>query len=120
MMDGSEKTIPSPLSTKTGCKPSTQRAEESSIGMVSGIQIANVYMRKPKSTSSIFMIKYPTSNMFGKSPILSRRATEMIANFVLPVSACKANKSFKAEIVVVDQLGNEHHVKNITFNPFPN
>jgi RND superfamily putative drug exporter len=35
MMDGSEKTIPSPLSTKTGCKPSTQRAEESRFGMVS-------------------------------------------------------------------------------------
>lgn len=85
------------------------------------ILITATYMKKPLSESTTPMVQEPPpqSHYWGMYPILPGHTTEMQANYILDHTVCKKGQVLQADIVVLDQFGNEHVIKGIKFKPFP-
>ncbi len=77
--------------------------------------VTNGFIKKPKTETTLTLIKHPNKNVFGGFPILPRRTTQLMLDFWIQPPIYKENKSFKADIIIVDQFGNKHKVKNIEF-----
>lgn len=82
------------------------------------VLVASSYMKKPKSVDSVApLIKEapPNAHYWGPYPILAGHMSEVRANYVLDQNACRKGHDLIAHVVFIDQLGNEHHVKNVIF-----
>lgn len=80
------------------------------------ILITSTYMKKPKSEASIPMVQASNSDYYGRYPILPGATTEGRFSYFLDEVVGKRGQEFIGDIVVVDQLGNNHIVKNIKFS----
>ena len=77
--------------------------------------ITNGFIRKPKTETVVPLIKHPNSNVFGGYPILPKKTTQLMLDFWIQPPLCKEGESFKADVIAVDQFGNEHKIKNVEF-----
>ena len=82
-----------------------------------GILVASTYMKKPKSEVTLPLIcePAPRKRYWGNYPIPSRELSELHASYVLDKKNCKKGNNLITSIVFVDQLGNEHLIKNVLF-----
>lgn len=79
------------------------------------VVVTNGFIRKPKTETVMPLIKHPNSNVFGRYPILPRKTTQLMLDFWIQPPLHKEGESFKADVVILDQFGNEHEIKNVEF-----
>lgn len=79
------------------------------------VLVTATYMKKPRSESSVPMVRAPKSQYYGRYPILPGATTEGTFSYFLNEVVCKKGQELIGDISVIDQLGNEHVVKNIKF-----
>lgn len=73
------------------------------------------FIKKPKAETRPH-VQHPTGNIFGsRYPILPGQTTELSLSFFVKPPARKEGESFKTDILVLDQYGNEHRIKNVEF-----
>lgn len=73
------------------------------------------FIEKPKTEVALPAVQHPHTKFYGLYPILPRQTTRLLLDFWVQPPICKQNESFKADVVVLDQLGNKHRVKNTEF-----
>lgn len=79
------------------------------------ILITATYMKKPRSEATTPMVQASNSQYYGRYPILPGATTEGRFSYFLDKIANKKGQELVGDIVVIDQLGNEHIVKNVKF-----
>jgi hypothetical protein len=60
-------------------------------------------------------IRDPKDNIFGRYPILPGATTEVCTDFIVKPPILEEGQDFKTTVILIDQLGNEHKVKNVVF-----
>lgn len=80
------------------------------------ILITATYMKKPRSEMSNPMVRASNSQYYGRYPILPRATTEGRFSYFLDEGVAKKGQDLIGNIAVIDQLGNEHIVKNVKFS----
>ncbi len=78
------------------------------------ILVTQARMKKPKCYGHV-LTRHPDQNMYGSYMIPARKISEVSLDFWVMPPIKKKGESFKADIGVVDQFGNEHWVKGIEF-----
>src|SRR5713226_9342507 len=72
-----------------------------------------------KRTEGHVLVKHPHENVFGGYPILPGTTTDVSTGFWIQPPICKEGRDFRTTVILVDQFGNEHSVKNAVFKAPP-
>jgi len=78
------------------------------------VLLLSVRLRKPAVNGSV-CVQHPHSNYFGNYPILPGATTEAIADFWITPPLCKPGEDYKADLIFIDQFGNDHKVNGVCF-----
>lgn len=78
------------------------------------IRVLAARLLRPETTGMV-STKHPSDNIFGQYPIHPGATTELSADFWIKPPVREKGQEFKATVVLVDQFGNEHRVKNVIF-----
>lgn len=76
--------------------------------------LSAVKMKNPRYMGNV-MVKDSKTNYHGRYQIVPGGYTDMSFDFWIDPPFKKKNESFVADIAVLDQFGNEHWIKKITF-----
>lgn len=82
------------------------------------VLICGVSLIKPKIIGRIF-VRLPHRDIYGSYPILPGCTTEARADFWIQPPICKENEPLVVDIDFIDQFGNSHRVREVTFCPPP-
>ncbi|MCH4563462.1 hypothetical protein MKP05_10000 [Halomonas sp. EGI 63088] len=66
-------------------------------------------------TEGYVLTRHPEENIFGSYPILPGETTEVHSDFWVIPPKRKEGEDFKTSVVLIDQYGNEHKIKNVVF-----
>lgn len=69
---------------------------------------------KPKTEGHV-LTRHPNENIFGLYPILPGETTEVSSDFWVIPPVRKVGEDFKTTVILSDQYGNEHKIKNVLF-----
>jgi hypothetical protein len=78
------------------------------------VRLLGSYLTRPRTRGSV-AVKDVGSNFFGLYDIPPQVTTQANAHFWVQPPTRKAGQAFTATVVIVDQFGNEHKVKNVDF-----
>jgi hypothetical protein len=78
------------------------------------IRVLAARTSKPKTTGHV-LTRHPNDNVFGSYPILPGETTEVSSDFWIVPPVRKEGEDFKTAVILVDQYGNEHKIKNVVF-----
>jgi len=78
------------------------------------IYLVSIKMNKPFAKGNV-LVKNSTSECYGSYEILPGGTTEITFDFWIVPPKKKENDTFKADIALIDQFGNEHWKKGIVF-----
>ncbi|NQY74403.1 MAG: hypothetical protein HRT90_06525 [Candidatus Margulisbacteria bacterium] len=78
------------------------------------INLSAVEMKKPNVMGNI-IVKDSKSHYYGSYPIPSKYLTDISFDFLIKPPFKKTGESFKADVAIIDQFGNEHWIKGIVF-----
>jgi len=67
------------------------------------------------SINGTIIVRHPTDNIYGRYPILPNETTHASTSFWLLPPFKKEGKDFKATVILVDQFGNKHKIKQTIF-----
>jgi len=80
-----------------------------------GVYVMGAKLRKPKAIGHA-LVRAHESNTYSPGHVIPQRAvTELRFDFFVQPPVCAAGKAFKGDVAIVDQFGNEHWLKNLTF-----
>ncbi len=84
------------------------------------VRLLGARIIKPKTEGHV-LTRHPHENIFGSYPILPGETTEVDSDFWIIPPMRKEGEEFKTPVVLIDQYGNEHKIKNVVFTgPKPN
>jgi hypothetical protein len=72
------------------------------------------YIENPHTEGHI-LTRHPEQNIYGTYPILPGRTTEISTGFWIEPPICNEGKNLKVSVILVDQFGNKHKLKNVIF-----
>jgi len=78
------------------------------------IRLLGSHLTRP-GTTGFTIVKHPEENIFGLYEIPPGFTTEATANFWVQPPVRNVGQDFKTTMVIVDQFGNRHSVRNVLF-----
>ena len=78
------------------------------------VLVLYTYIESPHTEGHIFT-RHPEKNIYGTYPILPGKTTEISTDFWIEPPICNEGKDLKASVILVDQFGNKHKLKNVIF-----
>jgi len=78
------------------------------------VRLLAAKISKPKTDGHV-LTRHPNENLFGSYPILPGETTEVSSDFWILPPVCKEGEDFRTSVILVDQCGNEHKIKNVVF-----
>jgi hypothetical protein len=79
------------------------------------VVITTAFINKPKTEVILPLVKHPAENVYGGYPVLPKSTTELALDFWVQPPKCKEGETFKADVIVKDQFGNQHKIKGVEF-----
>ncbi len=76
--------------------------------------LLRAYIHKPRTEGHV-SVRSPYENIYGGYPILPHRTTDVSCDFFIYPPVREVGQSFTATVVIVDQYGKKHKIKNIYF-----
>lgn len=70
----------------------------------------------PFKMDGTVIVRHPEREIYGRYPILPRETSEASADFWVQPPTLEEGQVLKATIILIDQFGNEHRVKDVTFH----
>lgn len=97
-------------------KPAMQVAGHWHVTNITGneVLLLATCISKPRTDGNI-LTRHPEENIFGGYPILPGDTTEVISDFWVVPPVRNVGEDFKTSVVMTDQYGNEHKIKNVVF-----
>ena len=81
----------------------------------SDVVVMGAKLRKPKATGNA-IVRAQGSHVYGTDHVIPERGiTDLRFDFSIQPPVIKQGKSFKADVAVIDQFGNEHWINGIEF-----
>jgi len=78
------------------------------------VRLLGARLLKPKTEGHV-LTRHPQENIYGSYPILPGETTEVDSDFWVIPPMRKEGEDFKTSVVLIDQYGNEHKIKNVIF-----
>lgn len=78
------------------------------------VRLLGARILKPKTEGHV-LTRHPHENIFGSYPILPGETTEVDSDFWVIPPMRKEGEDLKVSVVLIDQYGNEHKIKNVVF-----
>jgi len=78
------------------------------------VRLLGAKLLKPKTEGHV-LTRHPHENIFGLYPTLPGETTEVDSDFWVMPPVRKEGEDFKTSVVLIDQFGNEHKIKNVVF-----
>jgi hypothetical protein len=79
------------------------------------VEVLRAFLTKPRTEGLMVLVRHPKDNIYGRYQIQQGATTELSADFWVQPPVQEVGKDFVATVVVLDQFGNEHRVKNVVF-----
>lgn len=79
------------------------------------IVVTTAFIKKPRIEAVLPLTQHPQRNVFGGYPIPPKSTSELALDFWVQPPKREADEDFEVRIIVLDQFGNEHKTKKITF-----
>lgn len=79
------------------------------------VVVTTAHIKRPRTEATLPLLRHPQRNAYGGYPVAPKGTTKLTLDFWVQPPKLKANKDFKARIVVQDQFGNKHKLGKITF-----
>lgn len=98
-------------------KPSMQIVGDLNVTNISeyGVYIRGVKLRKPKAVGHA-TVRAQGSNLHSSNhKIPSRAISDLRFTFLVQPPVCKEGETFKGDVAIIDQFGNEHWLKKLEF-----
>jgi hypothetical protein len=80
-----------------------------------GIVVVGAKLRKPKAIGHVLVSSHDSYMCSSKQVIQKGAVSGLSFDFLIQPPVCKKNKSFKADVAIIDQFGNEHWLKGLVF-----
>ena len=78
------------------------------------VYLLKARIAKPLTEGSVFT-RHPKQDVYGRYPILPRATTEARSDFWITPPVRNVGENFKTTVVLTDQYGNDHKLKNVIF-----
>ena len=97
-------------------KPAMQVVGKWHVTNITGdnVLLLGVKTLKPRTEGHVFT-RHPRENIYGSYPILPGETTEVSSDFWIVPPMRKEGEDLKTTVVLIDQYGNEHKIKNVVF-----
>ncbi len=97
-------------------KPAMQVVGQWHVTNITGdnVRLLGAKILKPLTEGHV-ITRHPDENIFGSYLILPGETTEVHSDFWVIPPTCKEGKDFKTSVILIDQYGNEHKIKNVVF-----
>lgn len=80
-----------------------------------GVFVMGAKLRKPKAVGHA-LVRAHKSDMYGTKHVIPQGAvSDLRFDFFVQPPVCEKGKSFKADVAIIDQFGNEHWLKGLEF-----
>lgn len=79
------------------------------------VVVTTAFIKKPKTEANHPMVKHPYKNVVGNYRIQPNDTTKLMLDFWIATPLRKEGETFKATVIVKDQFGNEHRIKDVEF-----
>lgn len=97
-------------------KPAMQVVGKWHVTNITGdnVLLLGVKTLKPRTEGHV-LTRHPRENIFGSYPILPGETTEVSSDFWIVPPMRKEGEDLRTSVVLIDQYGNEHKIKNVVF-----
>lgn len=101
---------------KVGDRPAMQVVGGWHVTNITGnpVRLLAARISRPR-TEGYLLARHPEENVYGSYPILPGQTTEVSSDFWVIPPVRKVGEDFKATVILTDQYGNEHKIKNVAF-----
>ena len=82
------------------------------------VQIVSTII-KPTNTTGFVMVRHPKDDIYGDYPILPDSTSMAHVHFWIQPPIKRSAENFKGTVILIDQYGNKHKIKNIVFQSDP-
>ena len=79
------------------------------------VHFIHAFILRPRAEAAAVLVRCPPSFSFGDHAINPGSTSEAVTHFWVQPAVCGPGEDFRATIVFVDQLANEHAVENVRF-----
>jgi predicted ATPase len=77
--------------------------------------VVGAKLRKPKAIGHVLVSCHDSYMCSSKQVIQRGVVSGLCFDFLIQPPVCEKNKSFKADVAIIDQFGNEHWLKGLVF-----
>lgn len=82
--------------------------------IVEPVRVLSSRIKRPR-TEGMTITRHPEQDIYGRYPILPHQTSEVHSHFMLVPSVRRVGENYKATVILTDQFGNDHKIRNVVF-----